>query len=73
MDEKLARELLQELARLSDVWNKLSELSISIPDDAERSAFRRALAQLLGDCDRDLIRPLERKFPHLEGIAIKEG
>ena len=73
MDEKLARELLQELARFGDVWNRLSELSVNIADERERSDFRRALAQLLGDCDHTLIRPLERKFPHLEGIAFKEN
>ncbi len=72
MDENVARQLLEELAKFGDVWNRLSELSMNIADEDDRIVFRRALAQLLGDCDHKLIRPIERRFPHLEGIAIKE-
>jgi hypothetical protein len=72
MDEDVARQLLEELAKFGDVWNRLAELSMNIADEDDRIAFRHALGQLLGDCDCNLIRPIERRFPQLEGIAVKD-
>ena len=70
MDETAARSLLEELRIITSSFNKLSDLSFNIDGDAERSAFRRALGMLMADCDAALIRPLERAFPNLEGIAV---
>ena len=69
MDESLARNLLEELRNFVATFNNVSELSMSIADEEEQRTFRAALARLLVHCDSELIRPLERKYPQLEGIV----
>ena len=73
MDEAVARRLLEDLRGLCRALNTLGETSMAIDDDAERRNFRKAVGMVMADVDGNLIRPLERTFPHLEGIAIDKA
>ncbi len=70
MDEVVARRLLEDLRGLCNALNALSETSMTIDGEAERRDFRKALGMVMADVDGNLIRPIERNFPHLEGIAV---
>ena len=72
MDETTARALLNELKTITDSCNKLSVLSERIANEDERRAFRRQLGDLMAKVDGEIIRPLEREHPHLEGIAVEK-
>ncbi|MDZ4693097.1 hypothetical protein [Terricaulis sp.] len=71
MDETTAAKLSGELKKIVEGFNLLSELSMSIPDEAERIRFRRALGQLMVVADTDLIRPIARQYPHLDPVESK--
>ncbi|MEQ1494003.1 MAG: hypothetical protein ABL871_09750 [Terricaulis sp.] len=73
MDEAVARRLLEDLRALCGALNTLGETSMAIDNEAERQNFRKALGTIMADVDGNLIRPLERNFPHLEGIAIDKS
>jgi len=71
MDETTAAKLSGELKRLVEGFNLLSELSMSIPDETERTTFRSALGRLMVVADTDLIRPIVRQYPHLDPVEPK--
>ncbi len=73
MDESLARALLSELRNLTNSLNVLSKLSEGIADDTDRKELRRSIATLMVECDHQLIRPIERRYPQLEGIAVDKS
>ncbi len=68
MDEGLARELSDELSMIVSSFNRLSELTLSIPDEDERRSYRQSLGELMAHCDHQLIRPIAIKYPHLDPI-----
>ncbi len=68
MDEALASKISVELSALVRSFNRLSELTFSIPKAAERGAYRKSVGALMALCDRDLIRPISTIYPHLDPI-----
>lgn len=69
MDETLARKLVDEMAIIVTSLNRLSELTLSIPDEDEQLAYRKSLGALMAHCDSELIRPIANRYPHLDPLA----
>ena len=68
MDETLARAISAELASIVAAFNRLSHLSLSITDEEERRAYRKSLGELMARCDHDLLRPIAKRYPHIDPV-----
>lgn len=66
MDEATAARVIASAKSLDAALGDLDTAISAIPDEAERRAFAQRLGDLLGAVNDGFIRPLVRKFPHLD-------
>ncbi|MEJ0059060.1 MAG: hypothetical protein WDM79_05555 [Terricaulis sp.] len=68
MNEAVARAISAELSLMLAAFNRLTALTQSISDEDERSSYRRSLGELMVRCEQELVRPISKKYPHLDPI-----
>ncbi|MEZ5959560.1 MAG: hypothetical protein R3C30_03925 [Hyphomonadaceae bacterium] len=66
MDRHVAERLIEDIKVLAEGFNRLSQTSMSIGDEDERRAFRKALGECMADVLKKLERPVVVQFPDLE-------
>lgn len=66
MDRSLAKQLIELALALDAPLNAATELTDQISDTEERTAVRRAIAEITGAAYSELILPIVRQYPDLD-------
>lgn len=66
MNRALAEKLMDELQRVVDCLNALSELTMEIPDENVRRSIREVLGRSMVELDAKVIRPIVTEHPDLD-------
>lgn len=66
MDKALARKIIEDVRSLDMLLNEIDAQLRQIQEDAERIPLLRSLAQVIGELDSGIVRPIARKYPDLD-------
>jgi hypothetical protein len=66
LNRALAEKLMDELQRVVDCLNALSELTMEIPDENVRRSIREVLGRSMVELDAKVIRPIVTEHPDLD-------
>ena len=65
MDRQTAERLMEEMRKLSDVFNNLTEITLTMSDDQARS-MRRTVVDTIFKGYSEIIDPIVRAYPELD-------
>jgi hypothetical protein len=66
LEKAVAQKILQAALALDVPLGTLDTLLSTIPDELERAAFARNLANVIREVNESFIRPIARQFPELD-------
>ena len=65
MDRRIAERLMEEMRKLSDVFNNLTEITLTMSDDQARS-MRRTMVDTIFKGYSEIEDPIVRAYPDLD-------
>jgi len=68
MEKEIAKELMDEIVKLSNQMNVITSKIDEIPSASERKEMLTHIANVIAASDENLFRPILRQYPELEPL-----